>query len=387
MPKIALSYRRDDTAAIAGRIFDRLSGRFGRDSVFMDIDSIPFGADFVAHVEGVLKDTDLLVAIIGPNWVGRRPQGTPRIADEGDFVRREIQAAIANDVKIVPVLVEGASMPAEADLPESLRSIVRRNAIAIDSGRDFSDNLGRLIELAEFIDLRRAQMLSVLEPEAPLVRPSGKDAATASARGNERAVRDYVYLSAGKVALIHAQLPKSADEGEYDASEEYKRRPFNPSRRLLQMTESVIEHIRTSEPLGTFDRPERYIADVLPLRFGVVWDYAAGIAFFGQRFEGNRYLALIGSAQSMIGSAPSRVVSDHAGYYYTLKFLNARALRGDKVSHGAHNASAGYHTFLEAAQIALHKVPPFTRNFEFVAQLIHEQDDLVLATPIYVASC
>ena len=84
MPKIILSYRRNDAAAIAGRIYDRLASHYGKQSVFMDIDSIPFGVDFREHIADAIVGSDLLVAIIGPGWFGLDGQGAARIEDETD---------------------------------------------------------------------------------------------------------------------------------------------------------------------------------------------------------------------------------------------------------------------------------------------------------------
>ena len=73
MPRITISYRRDDSDVITGRIFDRLSAHYGRETVFRDIDSIPLGVDFRKHVNSVIDDTDIMVAVVGPKWIGPRP--------------------------------------------------------------------------------------------------------------------------------------------------------------------------------------------------------------------------------------------------------------------------------------------------------------------------
>ena len=70
MPRSTISYRRDDSLDITGRIFDRLAGHFGREAVFRDIDSIPLGADFRCHIDRVLDESDIILAIVGPRWIG-----------------------------------------------------------------------------------------------------------------------------------------------------------------------------------------------------------------------------------------------------------------------------------------------------------------------------
>ncbi len=148
MPKITLSYRRGDAAADAGRIFDRLSAHYGPSSVFMDIDTIPYGADFRKHIDSALRDTDVVLVIIGPKWIGRRGANV-RIQDETDPVRIEVEGAMRLEKVIVPVLVANASMPKPSDLPPSIESLSFLNAAEIDSGKDFHANLDRLIR---FID-------------------------------------------------------------------------------------------------------------------------------------------------------------------------------------------------------------------------------------------
>ena len=146
MPTIILSYRRDDTGAIAGRIFDRLVGHYGADQVFMDIDSIPFGLDFREHIQETLKRCDVLLAIVGKNWAAADEKGAFRINEENDWVRIEVEAALARKIPVIPVLIDNASLPAPASLPEGLRNLVFRQAAPVDSGRDFNPHMARLIK-------------------------------------------------------------------------------------------------------------------------------------------------------------------------------------------------------------------------------------------------
>jgi TIR domain len=145
MSKIIISYRRADSAATAGRIFDRLAGHYGDDAVFMDVDKIPFGTDFREHIRKVLAGGDILLAVIGPNWLGKSADGKSRVMDEADPVRVEIETALRQKTRIIPVLVEGASMPGVADLPDGLRDLAYLNAAPLDVGRDFRAHMDRLI--------------------------------------------------------------------------------------------------------------------------------------------------------------------------------------------------------------------------------------------------
>lgn len=146
MPTIILSYRREDTAWIAGRVHDRLKSHFGEDNVFMDIDSIPFGLDFREHIHESLDKCDILLAIVGPRWATADDGGKTRLSDETDWVRIEIEAALAKKIPVIPVLIDGVSLPPPAELPEGLRNLAFRQAAPVDSGRDFHPHMDRLIK-------------------------------------------------------------------------------------------------------------------------------------------------------------------------------------------------------------------------------------------------
>ena len=145
MTKITVSYRRNDSDAITGRIFDRLVTHYGADSVFRDIDNIPPGIDYRKHISGALATTDILLAIVGPQWTGRTPGGSIRIQQATDLVRIEVETALRKDIPVVPVLVGNATMPQQTDLPDGLQDFVFRNAVRVDALEDFEDHVRRLI--------------------------------------------------------------------------------------------------------------------------------------------------------------------------------------------------------------------------------------------------
>jgi hypothetical protein len=145
MPKIMISYRRLDSDAIAGRIRDRLTNHYGEEAIFMDIDSIPLGIDFRQHVQNALSQSDLVIAVVGPKWLGARHRGRPRITEDTDPVRIEIETTLQRGVRLIPVLVNHATMPRPSDLPQSLEQFAYHNAAAIDAGRDFHQHMDRLI--------------------------------------------------------------------------------------------------------------------------------------------------------------------------------------------------------------------------------------------------
>ena len=150
MTRIIISYRRDDSLDITGRIFDRLTGHFGREAIFRDIDNIPPGADFRRHIDRVLDESDIVLAIVGPRWIGPGDQQL-RLASPADPVRLEIETALRKKKPLIPVLVSHAVMPDPDALPDSLHDFAYRNAVQIDSGQDFDVHVGRLIRGMERI--------------------------------------------------------------------------------------------------------------------------------------------------------------------------------------------------------------------------------------------
>ena len=146
MSKISISYRWQDSSPMARLICDRLSTRYGSDSVFMDVEKIQPGEDFRKHIAEALQECDVLIVIVGKKWLGQRKSGHTTINDESDWVRIEVETALERNIKIIPVLINRANMPRADQLPESLREFVYRSALRIDAGADFDDHMDRLIE-------------------------------------------------------------------------------------------------------------------------------------------------------------------------------------------------------------------------------------------------
>ena len=144
MSKVFLSYRRDDSAGYAQAIYNQLVQRFSKDRVFMDVDTIEPGVDFVRVIEKAVGECDVLVALIGKRWVGGEASATSRLDNAKDFVRLEISTALARDIRVIPVLLDGMAMPDEDILPAGLRPIARRHAIEISNTR-FNFDVERLI--------------------------------------------------------------------------------------------------------------------------------------------------------------------------------------------------------------------------------------------------
>lgn len=146
MPRIFISYRRDDSGYIAGMLAERLEDVFGSDSVFIDVDAIPLGVDFREYLNQAVAKSDLMLALMGNDWLNvKNMQGLRRLDDPADFVRIEIEAALKQQIPVIPVLLEQARMPLEAELPSSLQPLAFRNATEIRSGRDLNYHIEQLI--------------------------------------------------------------------------------------------------------------------------------------------------------------------------------------------------------------------------------------------------
>jgi hypothetical protein len=130
--QIFISYRRDDVSHLAGRLYDRLSTRFPKNQIFMDVDSLDPGVDFVRKIEESVCSCDVLIAVIGKHWlVSPDWRRRHRLKDPKDYVRFEIKTALKHNIRVIPVLVDGASMPRESDLPDELKPLVRKNAVEV----------------------------------------------------------------------------------------------------------------------------------------------------------------------------------------------------------------------------------------------------------------
>jgi len=142
---VFISYRRQDSQHITGRIYDRLLATFGRESVFKDVDSIPLGRDFREHLREQVGHCAVLVAVIGRNWNPTTASGQQRLNDPRDHLRIEIESALDRHIPVIPVLVDGIEMPAEDELPPSLAPLAYHNGISVRPDPDFHHDADRLV--------------------------------------------------------------------------------------------------------------------------------------------------------------------------------------------------------------------------------------------------
>jgi formylglycine-generating enzyme required for sulfatase activity len=185
LSRIFISYRREDSSGYAGRLYDRLSQHFGDDNIFMDIDPIEPGLDFVEVIEKAVGPCDVLIALIGRQWLTiTDASGRRRLDNPEDFVRLEIKTALDRNIRVIPTLISGATMPQPEELPDELKKLARRNAIVISDR--FHPEVTWLIEVIEKTlgsarvsapakpePTRQAKKQEVFEPELILI-PAGE---------------------------------------------------------------------------------------------------------------------------------------------------------------------------------------------------------------------
>jgi hypothetical protein len=169
MSGIFISYRREDSAPYAGRLYDRLSSRFGAEQVFMDVDDISPGADFATHIDAKVGSCDAMVVVIGKNWLTtRNAEGQLRLSDPNDFVGLEVSLALQRGVLVIPVLVGGAQIPKAEELRADLKPLARRNALILNDP-EFRRDADVLVQTLEKIPgLGKARTGEVGDPRAAL---------------------------------------------------------------------------------------------------------------------------------------------------------------------------------------------------------------------------
>lgn len=142
--QVFISYRRDDAAGYARAVYAELAREFGAERIFIDVDDIAAGQAFDKAIRREVGAAQVLLALIGRRWLGERDGAPARIHDVDDFVRIEVATGLARGMRVIPLLLDGAPMPSEAQLPEPLRPLARRNALELDNSR-FAADIKRLV--------------------------------------------------------------------------------------------------------------------------------------------------------------------------------------------------------------------------------------------------
>jgi hypothetical protein len=180
MSTVFISYRREITAGEARALFNELLEKLGKNSVFMDVDSIALGRDFRSALQKTLDSCDLMLVLIGRDWANvKDEEGRTRLENPGDFVRLEIGAALRRDIVVTPILVQGAHMPAPEHLPADIRDLVYRNGFELSHNRWESDVAEMIRRLG--LDISKAAGQVEQSASAPAPDPP----ATAADRGTQ----------------------------------------------------------------------------------------------------------------------------------------------------------------------------------------------------------
>ena len=169
MPIIVISYRRQDANDIARRIYEELKANYGAKSVYIDIESIQPSADYRVHIRQTLERALVMLAVVGKEWRGPRADGSVRIFDPNDPVRDEVETMLASQRAVMPVLVNGAVMLADEELPESLRPFRYLHAIAVRSGDEFPGDIQRLFRSIDALTVKFWTLYASAYVALPLV--------------------------------------------------------------------------------------------------------------------------------------------------------------------------------------------------------------------------
>jgi hypothetical protein len=231
-PRIFISYRREEAAGHAGRLSDRLIQHFGPDQIFQDIDSIPPGADFAGEIADAVASCQVLLALIGNRWLKiKDTEARRRLGNPDDYVRLEIEAALSRNIRVIPILIDGAKMPRADRLPSSLAGLARCQALELSPDRDRYDfDVGRLLKALDkpFQKLQKASPLTPMQGQ-PLSTPP------ASAKPGRPTFDDLMEFMASLSPDERASLDKikNSEQRAFRTWELYvqKQSPFAPENR------------------------------------------------------------------------------------------------------------------------------------------------------------
>lgn len=207
MLTIFVSYRQSDTAPTTDHLVDRLGTRFGQRKVFQDVGSIPGGVNWERYIERKIADSNILLLIIGPKWLDvLNPDGIRRLDDPADPVRVEIEVALQHHIPVIPVLVDGASMPETRSLPESIRQIAPLNAVVVRRNPHFEADFQKLVTAIR--QRRLSALRKTLDRVQLLVANAPKSVRRGAAVGSTLAI---VLVAAVILAQLASQLGLSVD--------------------------------------------------------------------------------------------------------------------------------------------------------------------------------
>jgi hypothetical protein len=246
--KIFINYRRGDDPAAAGRLFDRLQEAFEPDQLFLDVDNIAPGLDFVRELDARVAECDIVLAVIGKHWIDAHdPTGVRRLEDPDDFVRIEIEAALNQGKRVIPVLVGDTLMPRPDQLPEVLRPLARRNAVRLTHERFRADTQGLVKALQQAlteIDARRR-----LEAKSDAGQPAEDGRRLREAEAARRAEEDELRKRAEAEALERAAEERRRQEAAARQRAEQEERRLREAEAARRAEEEELKNRAEAEAL------------------------------------------------------------------------------------------------------------------------------------------
>ncbi|WP_017297101.1 SUMF1/EgtB/PvdO family nonheme iron enzyme [Nodosilinea nodulosa] len=279
---IFISYRRRTSIDITGRIYDRLVAHFGENSVFKDVDSIPFGVNFRHHLEQEVSHCPVLLAVIDPDWLGvADDRGRPKLANPADWVRIEIETALQRDRLVIPVLVGGATLPEENALPEGLKALAYRQSAQVRCDPDFHRDLDRLIHRIEGVFSSLAVGGGAIASPSPAPSSLIGELAAALATANQTAqspvptmgrrrwlrMMGLGVLGGGSALAVHQRLPalQTLTTGNVPALPELSTLPDRLQKALEQAESAIlspeVDASELSEPEPAAPDPDLKLAE------------------------------------------------------------------------------------------------------------------------------
>jgi tetratricopeptide (TPR) repeat protein len=263
MARVFISYRREDSAAYAGRIQDRLERELGRELLFIDVDGIPLGVNFVKVLREEVAQCGVLLAVIGPHWLDVRDEdGTRRLDNTTDFVRIEIAAALQREIPVIPILLDGTRVPKADQLPEDLKELALRNGLNVRHA-SFHADLDKLI-----LELKRQVGASRQAGSTPI------GANTPFRAENDPSAREP--LGGDLLSPVSAKNQVNAAEGEFTRAPAFPNRVTAGTGKQALATESLRLLLWDAQALVELGRREEAIAiyDDLLARFGTATEQA-----------------------------------------------------------------------------------------------------------------
>jgi len=327
-PCVFISYRQEDSGGWAGRLEDDLADRFGTQRVFRDV-KLPFGVDYQDHIERTLDSVRVVVVVIGPSWTTvKGADGTPRLEQPDDLLRREIERALERrDVDVIPVLVQRARMPAPHELPPSVRALARRQAIELSDAR-WSHDMGQLIaHLCEVLDDTSAVRPVPPPPPRPDDRRERGGSDDGSHEHGPRTTNEWLIAAGAMLAatvlgvLISSRFTESLAERRVLSAPEIDRIVYYAAERAVVW--AIVGALVLAAAAATLrrDRASALGWAVLGLGFGAVAGALGGAAYMAlkdQELLTNAHL-LRGVAAGVVGfvlaGALARLVSGDRTIY------------------------------------------------------------------------